>query len=207
MIVLAASQTLLWVVIVALAITVMALARQIGILHERIAPLGAMVTPAGPAVGERAPVIRATAMDGTLVELGRPAKRERALLLIFVAASCPICKKLIPAVKSFSKAENLDVIFVGDGGVDDQRRLVERFELGGYLFLNSPEVGLRFQVAKLPYAVLLGDNDVILSKGLVNSREHLESLVVANETGFPTVQNYLQHHPMPVRRRVPTQAR
>jgi hypothetical protein len=31
----------------------------------------------------------------------------------------------------------------------------------------------------------------ILSKGLVNSREHLESLVVAHEMGIATVQDYI----------------
>ena len=32
---------------------------------------------------------------------------------------------------------------------------------------------------------------MILSKGLVNSREHLESLVVAHEMGIKTVQDYI----------------
>jgi hypothetical protein len=31
----------------------------------------------------------------------------------------------------------------------------------------------------------------ILSKGLVNSREHLESLVVAHEMGVKSVQDYI----------------
>lgn len=204
MMVLAASQALLWAVILVLAATVLALARQIGILHERIAPLGAMVSQSGPAVGERAPLLRAMALDGSDFELGRAHARARPLLLMFVSSACPICKKLIPAVVSFSKAENLDLVFVGDGDVEDQMRMVTRFGLEEHLFLNSPEIGLRLQVAKLPYAVLIGDNDVILAKGLVNSREHLESLVVSQETGFASVQAYLQDHPMPVRRRRPS---
>jgi len=31
----------------------------------------------------------------------------------------------------------------------------------------------------------------ILSKGLVNSREHLESLVIAHEMGIASVQDYI----------------
>jgi len=50
---------------------------------------------------------------------------------------------------------------------------------------------MAFQVGKLPYAVLIDASGVIRAKGLVNSREHLESLIVAEETGFGTIQAYL----------------
>ena len=46
-------------------------------------------------------------------------------------------------------------------------------------------------MGKLPYAVLLDDAGVVLSKGLVNSREHLESLVIAHEMGLASVQEYI----------------
>jgi len=46
-------------------------------------------------------------------------------------------------------------------------------------------------VGKLPFAVLLDDKGVVLSKGLVNSREHLESLVIAHEMGVHSVQDYV----------------
>ncbi len=46
-------------------------------------------------------------------------------------------------------------------------------------------------MGKLPYAVLLDAEGTILSKGLVNSREHLESLIVAHELGIATVQDYI----------------
>ena len=52
-------------------------------------------------------------------------------------------------------------------------------------------MGQAFEVGKLPYAVLLDADGTILSKGLVNSREHLESLVVAHEMGIATVQDYI----------------
>ena len=44
---------------------------------------------------------------------------------------------------------------------------------------------------RLPHAVLIGDSGTVLSKGLVNSREHLESLVTAHELGVVSVQDYL----------------
>jgi hypothetical protein len=46
-------------------------------------------------------------------------------------------------------------------------------------------------VGKLPYAVLMDADGVVLSKGLVNSREHLESLIIAHEMGVKSVQDYI----------------
>ena len=59
-------------------------------------------------------------------------------------------------------------------------------------YINSPQVGMAFQVGKLPYAVLIDEEGVIRAKGLVNSREHLESLVIAKETGYGSIQAYLK---------------
>jgi hypothetical protein len=41
--------------------------------------------------------------------------------------------------------------------------------------------------------VLLDAEGVVLSKGLVNSREHLESLVIAHEMGVRSVQDYINN--------------
>jgi methylamine dehydrogenase accessory protein MauD len=51
---------------------------------------------------------------------------------------------------------------------------------------------MTYRIDKLPYAVLLDDAGMIAAKGLVNSREHFESLIVAKETGYATIQSYLK---------------
>ena len=43
--------------------------------------------------------------------------------------------------------------------------------------------------------VLLIAAGVIAAKGLVNSREHFESLIIAKETGFASIQSYLRAQP------------
>ena len=40
--------------------------------------------------------------------------------------------------------------------------------------------------------MLIGEEGKLLSRGLVNSREHLESLVTAHEMGVVSVQDYLK---------------
>jgi len=181
-----------WVVILALVVTLLALARQVGVLHIRVAPAGALTTAGGPAVGAKSIAMPAKTLDGSSVTIGGAAPGSTLRLLMFVSATCPLCKNLIPMAKSFARDERVQLIFVGDDDVQTQRDMIERHGLGGYQFINGPDVGQAYEVGKLPFAVLLDADGLILSKGLVNSREHLESLVVAHEMGVRSVQDYIE---------------
>jgi methylamine dehydrogenase accessory protein MauD len=179
------------VITLGLAVLVFALARQVGVLHERIAPMGAMTSDHGPAVGELAPKLSVITLTGDRIEIGGPSAVTRSRLLLFVSPSCPVCKKLLPIARSFASAERLQVVLLADGEPAEQRAMIEEFRLEHLPYVNSPRVGMAFQVGKLPYAVLIDAQGVIRAKGLVNHREHLESLIVAEETGFGTIQAYL----------------
>jgi methylamine dehydrogenase accessory protein MauD len=174
-----------------LAVLLFGLARQVGVLHERVAPMGAMSSDQGPAVGEQAPALSATTLDGARVEIGGGNARGRSQLLLFVSPACPVCKKLLPIARSFASAERLEMLLVGDGDLAEQRAMIRTFQLERVTYVSAPEVGMTYRVGKLPYAVLIDADGVIRAKGLVNSREHLESLVAAEETGFGTIQAYL----------------
>jgi len=186
------SQMLLWIVVILQGVTILALARQIGVLHDRVAPAGALTTVAGPGVGEQSPRLEVHALAGNAITVGGKLAAGKALLMLFVSSTCPICKKLIPIAKNFARSERLDVLFVGDADPAEQRKLIREFELDEHCFVNGPEVGMTYRIDKLPYAVLLDDAGMIAAKGLVNSREHFESLIVAKETGYATIQSYLK---------------
>ena len=186
---------LLWVVVICLSAAVLALARQVGVLHERVAPAGALVSAAGPGVGEPSPKIEVHALAGNAVTVGGKLAPGNALLMLFVSQTCPICKKLIPIALDFAKSERLQVLFVGDAELSEQQTLIGQFGIAAERFVNGPEVGMTFRVDKLPYAVLLDDSGVISAKGLVNSREHFESLIIAKETGYASIQSYLKAQP------------
>jgi len=179
------------VVTLGLAVLLFGLARQIGVLHERIAPMGAMTSDHGPEVGDMAPSLSVSTLAGDPMELGGASPRSRARLLLFIAPTCPVCKKLLPIARSFVDAERIDVVLVGDGDAAEQRALIEQFGLESLAYVNSPQVGMTYKVGKLPYAILIDADGIIRAKGLVNNREHLESLIIAEETGFGTIQSYL----------------
>lgn len=186
---------LLWIVVICLSAAVLALARQVGVLHERVAPAGALLNAAGPGVGEPSPRLEVRALAGNSITVGSKLVPGNALLLLFVSQTCPICKKLIPIAMDFAKSERLEVLFIGDADLSEQRKLIDQFGLAESRFINGPEIGMTYRVDKLPYAVLLDDAGVIAAKGLVNSREHFESLIIAKETGFASIQSYLKAQP------------
>jgi methylamine dehydrogenase accessory protein MauD len=174
-----------------LSVLLFGLARQVGVLHERVAPMGAMTSDRGPEVGELAPTLNAATLAGDPVTVGGPSHSGRSRLLLFVSPACPVCKKLLPIAGSFANAERVDILLVGDGAVAEQRSMLRELALESLPYINSPQVGMAFRVGKLPYAILIDAEGVIRAKGLVNNREHLESLLIAEESGFGTIQAYL----------------
>jgi methylamine dehydrogenase accessory protein MauD len=51
---------------------------------------------------------------------------------------------------------------------------------------------MTYGVAKLPYAVLIDEDGIVAAQGLVNTREHLESLFEAQRRGVASIQEYLE---------------
>jgi methylamine dehydrogenase accessory protein MauD len=185
------SNIVLWVAVVVLACVVAALARQLGVLYERVAPAGALMLGKGPAVGEQAPVIAIDDLDGVPHEIGAPG--ARATLLFFLSPTCPVCKELLPTLRSAARRESawLDVILASDGPRDEHARFRKAERLADFPYVLSPALGVTYQVGKLPYAVLVDAGGIVRAKGLVNTREHLESLFEAKERGVGSLQELL----------------
>ncbi len=186
------SQILLWIAVIVLGVLGIALARQVGVLHERIAPAGALSLHQTINVGDPITAMQFSAMDARKVVIG--GKRDgRSQLVFFVSPDCPVCKSLLPVFKSAAAAERdwVDAVLASDGNEAEQRRMVIKHGLSDVPFVLSESLGRSFGVAKLPYAVLLDEAGKVAALGLVNTREHLESLFEAKERGVASIQEYL----------------
>lgn len=191
------SNLLLWIAVLAILIGLFALARQIGVLYERVAPMGALMIDTGPQAGEAAPVFDLPILNGQdRLSLGLPA--AHSTLLFFLSPTCPVCKKLLPILRSAHTSERdwLRIVLTSDGEQPEHLAFYEKANLQGFPYILSKELGMAYRVAKLPYAVLINEQGRIAAKGLVNSREQLESLFTAKELGIASVQDYIdQQHP------------
>lgn len=186
------SNVLLWVVVAALLIVVLALIRQVGVLHERIAPVGALMLNRGLAVGEMAPAVDVTDLAGATLHIGAARADGKSTLLLFVSPTCPVCKSVLPMVISSGRDERswLSIILASDGDIEEHRAFVRAHSLDGVPYVLSTSLGMTYQVSRLPFAALVDEAGVLRARGLVNSREHLESLFEAKRLGVASLQDY-----------------
>ena len=177
------SNVLAWLMIIALSIGLFALARQIGVMHERITPVGALSLGSTLDVGSNAPAFEFPSLTGGSTSVGGKSPDAKSTLLFFVSATCPVCKELIPMLKKIQQQESgwLNLIFSSDGDRTEHEGVIERHGLQDYPYLLTPELGMTFGIGKLPYGVLIDEKGIVAAHGLVNNREHLESLFAAKE--------------------------
>ena len=183
------SNILLWIAFLGVTVALLGLMRQVGLLHERSSPMGAMITDHGPDIGDAAPEFLLPDYFGRDVQIGGASGRPT--LLMFTAPSCPVCDKLFPIIKSIARAEKISVIMISDGPAEEHARFLKTHELGQIRYVVSAEIGMAFQVGKIPYGVLMDAEGTIRAKGLTNTREHLESLLEADKTGFASLQQFM----------------
>ena len=187
------SQVALWVLLLIMAGLQLAVLRQIGVIHERMAPMGALTIDQGPREGEEAPMYDLLDLKKRRVILGGVSAGGKSSLIFFLSPTCPVCKKMLPILKSILRSESrwLDIVLASDGPAAEHERFVKAQDLSEFPYILSQDLGMTYRVAKLPYAVLIDETGIVRAKGLINTREHLESLIQAKEMGVASIQEYL----------------
>lgn len=182
-----------WIGLIGLAVLLLGIARQVGVLHQRMGPTGALMLSKELKVGERSPEFPLLGLDGRQVLVGAPDPQGRSSLVAFVSPDCPVCASLLPTIKRIAAEEGakMKIVFASDGDPEVHRRYVGEKGLQEFPYVLSAELGRSFGIGRLPYAVIIDAAGVIRSQGLVNNREHLESLLEANRLGVASIQEYL----------------
>ena len=82
---------------------------------------------------------------------------------------CVPCQGGVPPLKG----EDLNKLAQQLGG---DWEILKEHHLEKFTYISSEILGRSYGVSKLPYAVLIDEQGKIASMGIINSREHLESL-------------------------------
>ncbi len=188
------SNIILWVLVLVLVAVVFALVRQIGVLHERVAPAGALMAGKGLKTGELAPVFDLQTIQGKQFRLGGERSDGKSTLLFFLSPTCPVCKTLLPVLQAMrsSEADWLEIVLASDGDEQEHREWLKKQKLESWPYILSPQLGMTMQVAKLPFGALIDEKGILCARGLINSREHIESLFEARAQGVASIQEYMQ---------------
>jgi methylamine dehydrogenase accessory protein MauD len=128
------------------------------------------------------------------LQIGGASKDESRTLLFFLSPTCPVCDTLLPTVERVARTEvpRVRVVLASDGAPEEHRAFAAEKRISHLPYVLSAPLGMTYGVAKLPYAVLIDEHGVVAAQGLVNTREHLESLFEAQRHGVASIQEYLK---------------
>lgn len=191
-----ASIVLLWIGFFVLLGVNIIIIRQLGILFERVAPAGALATSHGLLKGQIPIAVTAETLSG--LKLVLPVSKDiaetkvNARLIVFIAPGCDLCKKIVPLVQSLSRETATPYLFASAGfSAERHKQYAIQSEIDFSAYVVSDELGMTWGIGKLPYAVLLDLDGAVVAHGLVNSREHLESLFEAKDQNVASLQDYI----------------
>lgn len=187
------SYVVLWIVVVFLAIATLSLLRLVGQLQMRLGPAGAALTDHGLGIGERfGDVLDPAGTPGLDGHFDYP--RETDSLLLFVSPNCKACDELLKAVPTFKRryGGDLDVVLISNSsdteGNEGISRLAHRARLP---FVASVPLAMAASVRTTPLGIWLDPQGVVQAKGIVNHMEHLESLRNARQSGFASLDHFI----------------
>jgi methylamine dehydrogenase accessory protein MauD len=168
------STIVLWVVVLFLGFLLLGALRALGLLHWRLEQLEA-TTPKrlgrdGLKPGKRAPDFTLPSTSGDQVSLHDFAGRK--VFLVFTQSGCSPCKKIIPELNRLGPGEQ--VLVVNNGDLEATRQwsaeAAARFPV---LAQTQFSISKKYEVFATPFAFLIDEKGVIVSKGIVNNRQHI----------------------------------
>jgi methylamine dehydrogenase accessory protein MauD len=173
------STALLWLVLAVLAVILLALVRQLGILHERLAPIGTLSVGADLKVGERAPSMDVTDLEGVLRHVAGARADGKTTLLVFLSPTCPVCKTLLPLLKTSARLEEpwLEIWLAGDGDAGAAREFAVAQGLGVPYLLSAP-LAISYRVSRLPYVAIIDRDGNLRAGAAIDSADQLSALLV-----------------------------
>jgi methylamine dehydrogenase accessory protein MauD len=181
------------IIVVIQGIILLALARQIGVLHSRISPQGARIVNAGPRIGDPAPPVNTQNIHHQIMTLG--SDHGKSTLLLFITPGCSVCAALLPSIKKLANDERktLEVKLLAFGtNVEAAEMYFAEHELASSTPLAvADDLAMQYRVTLSPYGIIVDRDGIIRSKGIVNSYEHVESLLNALEMGVRSFDDYM----------------
>lgn len=186
------SYLVLWIVVILQVVLTLALARAIGQLRRHTPPSGARLVNPGPEIDTYVGAWEGTDLLGNPVSFRFP--RERGLFLLYVSPHCSICEGLLPSAKRFFKeiaaeADGAWVMVLGSR--EAQISYARENDLTRYPVAAEDQLPATLRLEGAPFGLWIDAAGRVKAKGMVDRREHLESLRYAVKLGHPSVESYV----------------
>ena len=187
-IILIASNVMVWLVVLFLAFLLLGSLRAQGLLGWQLAQLAA-TTPRrlgrdGLKPGKKAPDFALPDVSSKEVSLHDFAGRK--VLLVFTQSGCGPCQAVVPELNRLHDKGEVLILAVNNGEPESTRRWAT--ETGARFPVLAQEkfsVAKRYQVFATPFAFLLNEQGFIRSKGIAGTKEYLGYVLNGGNQGEP----------------------
>jgi methylamine dehydrogenase accessory protein MauD len=159
--------------------------RALGLLSWRLEQLEATMPRRlgrdGLKPGKKAPGFSLPSSDGKEMALHDFAGRK--VLLVFTQSGCSPCTQLVPELNRLGSSA-VQVVVINNGDLEPTRKWSE--EMGArfpVLAQDRFSVSKRYEVFATPFAFLIDEKRIIVSKGIINNRQHIRYVLSGARVG------------------------
>jgi methylamine dehydrogenase accessory protein MauD len=170
------SSLLLWAVVLLLGFLLLGTLRALEILRWRLEQVQA-ITPTrmgrgGLKPGKKAPAFSLPRVGGGEVSLSEFSGRQ--VFLVFVQTGCGPCHAVVPDLNHLHQRGKVDVLVINNADPEAGRKWVEEAKPTCPVLLQEKwSVSRRYEVMATPFAFLIDEQGVVVSKGIVSSKQHI----------------------------------
>ena len=172
-----ASYVALWLTVLFLGFLLLGALRALGLLRWRLEQLEA-ITPTrvgrgGLKPGKTAPDFTLPAADGGDASLHDFAGRR--VFLVFTQSGCKPCHRILPELNKLQRGGGVQVLVVNNGKPEATQRWADEAHAAfPVLAQQQYTVSKRYEMYATPFAFLIDERGVIVSRGIINNGQHID---------------------------------
>jgi methylamine dehydrogenase accessory protein MauD len=164
----------LCIMVLAVAFLLLGTLRSLGLVSWRLEQLEATMPRRlgrdGLRPGKKAPEFTLPGVEGRDISLHDFSGRR--VLLVFTQSGCSPCQKIIPELNRLGPDEQ--VLVVNNGDVQATRKWSTKVGARFPVLAQAQfSISKKYQVFATPFAFLIDAKGVIVSKGIINNRQHI----------------------------------
>lgn len=176
----------LFIIVVFLGFLVLGMLRVQGHLLWRLEQVET-VTPSrmsrgGIRPGTKAPVFRLPDTSG--VEFTAPIEDQKTLL-VFVQPGCGPCTSIVPELNRLHKLGELKIVAVSNSDLAGAKKWRDESAAQFPLLIQTTKhsISRQYQAVATPFAFLIGQDGLVVSKGLVTRILHIQYVLEGSSAG------------------------
>ena len=174
------SSIVLWLLVLGLAFLLCGALRALGLLRWRLEQLEATMPSrlgrSGLKVGKKAPDFVLPSVAGA--DIGLHDYAGGKVLLVFMQPGCGPCHRVTPDLDRLHRQGDVQVLVVQNGDLETIRKWAReqrpRFPV---VVQEQFSLSKRYEMFATPFAFLIDEHGIIVSKGVINNGQHIRFLL------------------------------